>query len=263
MIPVVAGSSPVGHPTTPQSTFQRILQHSVAQIEQNARGMLSSANPEYLHQLRVNQRRLRAGLRAFRELLPRRERKRLIGELRKLSPIFGAARDWDVLLGRAHVSTSMRSQAAKARRAALDAVQSRKFARMLKHARALEAAATGEPLQKFAARALDRAHRKLMKDVDWTNARRRHAVRIRVKRLRYTAEFFADAFPAAPAYVAALKDLQSLLGDLNDIAVGRRLAGVETDEAPLLKRLAPAWGRFEKRPPFWRAAGRRPRRAAR
>ena len=263
MIPVVAGSSPVGHPTTPPSTFQRIVDHSVAQIEQNARGMLLSADPEYLHQLRVNQRRLRAALRAFRELLPRKKRKRVIGELRKLSPILGAARDWDVLLGRSQVPAGMRSQAAEARKAALDAVQSRKFGRMLKHARALEAATTDESLQRFAARALERAHRKLVKDVDWTNARRRHAMRIRVKRLRYTAEFFADAFPAAPDYVAALKDLQSLLGDLNDIAVGRRLAGVETDEAPLLKRLAPAWARLEKRPPFWRAGGRRPRRATR
>ena len=239
------------------------MQHSVAHIEHNARGMLASADPEHLHQLRVNQRRLRAALRAFRRLLPRKKRKRLIAELRKLSPILGAARDWDVLLGRAQVSGDARAVAAKARAAALRTVQSKKFARMLEHARALEAGATDETLHEFAAHALERAHRKLLKDVDWTNASRRHAVRIRVKRLRYTAEFFAEAFPAAPAYIAALKDLQSLLGELNDIAVGRRLAGVEADEAALLKRLGPAWTRFEKRPPFWRAAGRRPRRASR
>jgi triphosphatase len=230
--------------------------------------MLGSSDPEFLHQLRVNKRRLRAALRAYRDLLPSKKRRRLIRDLRKLSPILGAARDWDVLLGRTRVSVEARAEAAAARAAALGAVRSKRFARMLEHARALEAKPSEQSIGEFAAAALDRAHRKLMtraRDVDWTKPRQRHAVRIRVKRLRYTSEFFAPLFPVrtATAYIAALKDLQSILGELNDIAVGRRLARVEGDEAPLLRRLAPAWARFEKRPAFWRAAGRTPRRAAR
>jgi hypothetical protein len=48
-----------------------------------------------------------------------------------------------------------------------------------------------------------------------------------------------------------LKNLQEILGELNDIAVGRRLAGFEADEKPLLRKLDAAWRRFEKRAPFW------------
>jgi CHAD domain-containing protein len=228
--------------------------------------MLASSDAEFLHQLRVNQRRLRAALRAYRDVLPSRKRKRLIRDMRKLSPTLGAARDWDVLLARAPVGPGARTAAAAAHAAAREAVQSRKFARTLKRARDLEAKPTDEPLAAFAAQALDRAHRKLIRrsrDIDWNHSRQRHAVRIGVKRLRYTAEFFAAGFPAAGAYIAALKELQSILGSLNDIAVGRRLAGIDGDEAPLLRRLAPAWARFGKRRPFWRAAERKPRRAAR
>ena len=83
----------------------------------------------------------------------------------------------------------------------------------------------------------------------------RHALRIRVKRLRYSCEFFAPAFPArrVTPYITALKTLQDILGELNDIAVGRRLLGVAGDEAALLRRLAPAWRALERRPVFWRA----------
>jgi CHAD domain-containing protein len=123
-------------------------------------------------------------------------------------------------------------------------------------------------LRDFAAAALERAHRRLVNEadgIDWHDAAARHGVRIRVKRLRYTGEFFAPAFPArrTAAYVAALKELQTILGELNDNALGRRLARLEADDTPLLRRLAPAWARFEKRPAFWRAAERKPRRAAR
>jgi CHAD domain-containing protein len=122
-------------------------------------------------------------------------------------------------------------------------------------------------MEEFAAEALEHAHRKLMRrarNADWNKPRQRHAVRIRVKRLRYTSEFFGSAFPvrATAPYIAALKELQSILGELNDLAVGRKLVGYRADEAALLKRLGPAWARFARRPAFWRAARRKPRRGA-
>ena len=72
-----------------------------------------------------------------------------------------------------------------------------------------------------------------------------------MKRLRYSVEFFGPAFPPAKPYLADLQALQQILGELNDIAVGRRLAGFEADERALLRKLGAAWARFEKREPFW------------
>ena len=86
---------------------------------------------------------------------------------------------------------------------------------------------------------------------DWKNPAERHAVRIRVKRLRYSCEFFAPAF-ANEQMISELKALQEILGELNDIAVGRRLVGFDADEARLLNRLELAWARFARRAPFWR-----------
>ena len=282
MIPVVAGSNPVGHPNllpraprrwrapalrgaTPQAAFHAVARAALAQIEGNARGVLLSDDPEFLHQLRVGMRRLRAALRAFRGILVRKEARRVIRALRKVAPGLGAARDWDVLVTRleAHPGSidlrrKARSKRAVARRAARRVLVSKRFAGIGARVRALEPAASSATLAQFGGAALTRAHRKLMSEVrgaDWADPAARHACRIRVKRLRYSCEFFAPAFPArrVSPYIAELKALQDILGALNDISVGRRLIGFDADDAALLRRLAAAWGRFAKRPVFWRA----------
>ena len=257
MIPVVGGSSPLGHPITPQARCAEILRESARGIESSARGALASEDPEFLHQLRVNSRRLRSALHAFRPILPRKEAKRLRRSLRKLSPVLGRARDWDVLAGR--LGTNKKEQQA-ARREAREAIQSEAFAKLARRARALHALDSRESLAQFGAAALSRMHRKLMKAarrIDWSDAAQRHAVRIRVKRLRYGCEFFAPAFPArrCTPYIAALKELQRILGELNDIAVARRLVAAQADDRELLRSLDAAWKRFARRAPFWRAAG--------
>ena len=255
MIPVVGGSSPLGHPITPQARCAEILRESARGIESNARGALASEDPEFLHQLRVNSRRLRSALRAFRPILPRKDAKRLRRSLRKLSPALGRARDWDVLVGR--LGGNVKEQQA-ARREAQQALQSKAFHKLVQRARALQAEESAESLAQLGAAALSRMHRKLIKaarGIDWSDAAQRHAVRIRVKRLRYTAEFFADAFKGSAPYVSALKELQRILGELNDIAVARRLVAAQADESALLTSLDAAWKRFARRAPFWRAAG--------
>ena len=259
MIPVVGGSNPLGHPTTPQARCAEILAESVRAIATNARGALASDDPEFLHQLRVGARRLRSALRAFRPILPRKAARRVRRSLRKLSPALGRARDWDVLIGRFGAGGNATGHQA-ARREARDALRSDAFHKLLEGARALQAEDSTESLAQFGAAALPRMHRKLMKaarDIGWSDAAQRHAVRIRVKRLRYGCEFFAPAFAArrAAPYIAALKELQRILGELNDIAVARQLIAAQADERALLRGLAAAWKRFARREPFWRARG--------
>ena len=268
MIPVVVGSNPIGHPSP---LFQSVRRAALEQIETNARGVLSSGDPEFLHQLRVGMRRLRAALRAFGPILPRKEAKRVRNALRELSPTLGRARDWAVLAARleaARAAPALIERAeikrAKARKKALRALASKKFAHLSQTA--LEPQATSHGLAELGATALERAHRRLMKEArgaDWRNPAKRHAVRIRVKRLRYSAEFFAPAFPNNQQIISELKALQEILGELNDIAVGRRLVGFDADEAALVNRLALAWSEFLARPASWRAPERTPRRAAR
>ena len=131
----------------------------------------------------------------------------------------------------------------------------------------------------FAAASLERLHARALRDakhIDWTDAERRHRLRIRMKRLRYACDFFAASFPGAAArpYNKRLSALQDILGELNDIAVARRLlaeiappgaarelpaaAGhvrhaLAVRERMLVMSLDCAWRSFAKRRPFWRA----------
>ena len=249
----------------PRAAFLAVARATLEQIELNARGVLVSDDPEFLHQLRVGLRRLRAALRAFRVILQREQTRPLIRSLRKLSPKLGTARDWDVLVARLEAAggspgllRKARARRATARRAARRAIVSKRFVGIGPAVRGLAAAHSRETLAQFGAAALARAHRRLTAKTDgadWADAAARHAVRIRVKRLRYSCEFFAPAFAPkrATPYVAALKELQEILGALNDITVGRRLIGFEADEAALLRRLCAAWPRLARRPVFWRA----------
>jgi CHAD domain-containing protein len=142
------------------------------------------------------------------------------------------------------------------------------------------AAGAERSLARFAIEALDGLHAPALKQargIDWGNAERRHRLRIRMKRLRYACDFFAPSFPGAAArpYLKRLGALQDILGDLNDIAVARRLlaelaprasgAGLAAAaiyvrqtlaerERTLVASLEPAWASFEKRRPFWRPA---------
>jgi triphosphatase len=281
VIPVVGGSSPLGHPIlphaplhwrapalrggTPQAAFRAVVHVALAQIQTNARGVLLSDEPEFLHQLRVGLRRLRSALRAFRKTLDKKEARRVARALRKVTPKLGAARDWDVLIarlvavGEVELLQKARKRREAARRTARRALTSRAFSRLPAQVRALRTTARSRSLNEFGAAALGRAHAKVTKKargVDWSDAAQRHEVRIQLKRLRYSCEFFGPAFPrtrAAP-YIAALKELQDIFGELNDIAVGQRLLDVAGEETALLRRLAPAWRAFQRRRPFWRAA---------
>jgi CHAD domain-containing protein len=134
------------------------------------------------------------------------------------------------------------------------------------------------PVAEFAAFALDRLDRRLRKrgaDVPKAPPEARHQVRIAAKKLRYAAEFFGALHPkkrAAP-YLAALEDLQDILGALNDVIVADRLlaecvaatgrpvpervdglvrgwmAAVAANELAGFKH---TWRAFEEAKPFWR-----------
>jgi CHAD domain-containing protein len=231
-----------------------------------------SQDPEFLHQLRVGLRRLRAGLRAFRSVLPRKRARALERKLRRLSPLLGAARDWDVLCAWLASQGSLSQAAIRgqsvARREARHAVTSVRFQRMIQAARELAVRGVQEtPMRALAQRALRKGHTKAMsaaRRIEWRDAAERHRLRIRVRRLRYACEYFEPSFRAkVSAYAGRLKALQEMLGELNDVAVARQLlrrlpdgretlaAKLSARESRLLSLLPGAWARFEAQRPSW------------
>jgi triphosphatase len=97
----------------------------------------------------------------------------------------------------------------------------------------LTAARRERPAVDFAAEILANRTKKILKKIENVEAldgRRRHKLRIAVKKLRYASEFFAGLFPGRKQAIQrkrfskTLKALQESLGTLNDVEIHRRVA---------------------------------------
>ncbi len=220
---------------------------------------------EGVHQMRVAFRRLRSGLKIFRPLIPREASASLVEDLRWLNGFLGPARDWDVFLeegmapvfahfprkrslllfrGRAGVLREHHHQTLR------EALAQPRYALMRQHfSDWLEGRAwreglgdearepLAEPILAFATPLLESDHRRVVKRGEAfadLSAEERHALRIRIKELRYALDFFASLYPAPAVKItlSALSGLQDCLGVMNDIAVARRLLD-ETGLKPL------------------------------
>jgi inorganic triphosphatase YgiF len=279
----------------------RAAVESLVHVQANVERARSGDDPEGVHQMRVGVRRLRAsatlaakaGLPGFSDTLR--------AELKWLWRALGEARDWDVLAtqtwpavkrearARAPAPDGFDAAVARERKASQRslrrALDSRRFQYVLlavgsvvaAQREALAAAASTEPAKRFTQRIVARRARRILRhsaDVENLADRRRHRLRIEAKKLRYTAEFFAGAFGrrAARRYLRRLASAQTVLGELNDLAVmlarvrkvaaklppaSRRRAldaweRYASRREPLLRNeLAEKWSEFAKAAPFW------------
>jgi triphosphatase len=276
-----------------------VLEACLAQVVANLYGVAHAADPEYLHQLRVGMRRIRSALRVFEGLGPRDVFRTAAAGLREFMPELGVARDWDVFCAQlrevaqveqadapqpARLLRSARTRRATARKAARALAGSPRMQRFLLGIMRwmLEARwrANGtiehkpaRSLTRFAGHALARQERRVLRlgsKADWTDASQRHRLRIRIKRLRYACEPFGALYGRARVrrYLERLETLQDILGELNDIAVGRRLLAelrsgrgdpqaefmrgwFAAREGHLVAQLAGAWGVWRKTRSPW------------
>lgn len=237
---------------TVASAFQAICWSAISQLQANERGMLESEDVEYLHQMRVAGRRLRAALSIFGKALPPGAASPAVQEVKWLGGALGPARDWDVFATQTlppisdafpgqldALAEAAASARVRAREQARQAVASPRFARLLLRLSAWLGVKSwhdgGNPFQldsavaPFSAEWLDKHHRKVKKRgerVAELPPQERHRLRIAIKRLRYGADFFSSLYPAkrSAKYVAALAGLQDVLGAFNDAQVAREFA---------------------------------------
>jgi len=246
--------------TTGQA-FQTIARNTLVQIAANAQVLRQVRRPEAVHQLRVAARRLRSALATFRAVVEDDRFEGLKAELKWLADSAGEARDLDVFLaetfapalaadparrGLAALGETLEQARSGAHARIAAAVASARFRELV-----LEAAAWAEtgawltrtdtarerPARAFAAQALTRRRRKLLKrsrDLAALDDAARHKVRIEAKKLRYAADAFAPLFDAKAAdrFLKPLKALQDDLGQLNDAATAERLVGRLALDAP-------------------------------
>jgi len=244
-----------------------VAEGCLAQVVENEPAASLGLDPEGVHQMRVGARRLRSALGFFAPVLPERARAALGEELRWLAGELGPARDLDVFAlelldpllaerpGDAALAR-LREAAEDARGAAharvRDALAGPRWPRLALETggwiarRAWREQALGEasaqlflPARLYAAPLLERRHRRarrLGRRLAGASSEERHRLRIRLKKLRYAAEFTACLYPGrrAERYARRLARLQDALGHLNDVATAERQL------AALLERLGPA-----------------------
>lgn len=233
------------------TAFAAIISSCMTHLQANEAGFLAGRDPEYLHQVRVALRRMRACFSLFKSVLPQSAFAPFLGQLQERSAALGRARDWDVFvhemlralraqradeaavlafqrrcitLGRTHLRTAQRALAAAAwQRLWLE------FGRLLAEGAWMpQREELALQLDGFAASLLQQRAavlKKRGKGLQELDAAGRHRLRIAAKKLRYAAEFFAALFPKRRVrpYVQSLAAMQEVLGALNDAATLLRL----------------------------------------
>ena len=271
--PVKAARLELGAQASVAGAFSEILRSCMAHLQANEIGFLEGKDPEYLHQMRVAVRRLRACFSLFRSVLPQAAFAPVLDALDRQGAALGAARDWDVFVHETlrALRTQCADQAllaaferrcARLRRARLHAAQEvvaaaawqslwLELGRLLADgAWVREQAALALPVHAFAVDLLQQRAAILAKrgkHHKQLDAAGRHRLRIAAKKLRYAAEFFEALFPRKQVrpYVQSLAHLQQVLGGLNDAATVLRLmpeaaAGARLHH-PLVEGMIQGW----------------------
>jgi inorganic triphosphatase YgiF len=236
-----------------EAGFAAMVQACLTQFQANLPGVLASDNIEYVHQARVALRRLRAVLRVFRRACALPDE--LMEGLHELMAALGPARDWDVLCcetlprmaayfsdpvawqqgldrleaQRADIRAAMRSALLQAQPGAwLLACQRWLWLQGWQQGPQAQRPAQLSSLKKWARRALHKGHRSIERSAGeyaQLQMSQRHALRIAIKRQRYTAEFFLPLLGGRrqARYLAALQALQDSMGRSNDARVAWEL----------------------------------------
>jgi len=245
------------------------LREQLREIERHDPGTRLGRDPESLHDMRVGVRRLRALLRAGRELIAT-DIDQLDARLKELGQILGEVRDLDVLLARLDSETAelggddakraesmlatLRTERSCSRSRMLAALRSDEYLTLLDDtARAIDelepsgSAVTLDELVDEASAKVRTAVRKLPEEPADEEL---HAVRKKGKRARYAAEL-----AGRKKLVKRAKRLQDVLGEHQDAVVAaKRLRELAAESTPALALVA---GRLVEREEDRRAEARK------
>ncbi|MBV9990139.1 MAG: CHAD domain-containing protein [Alphaproteobacteria bacterium] len=292
-----------------EEAYRATLLGCHAHVTANVTAVMHSREVEGLHQLRVGLRRLAVAFSAFGEEFQTPEQRALLERTKAFSSKIAPARDLDVFteqlfeptvaaLGQDAAFSLLRERLGQARREAWDQVVERvasaEFTSL--HNDVAQAAQnrawtvsdlTGRsvmraPVKSVAGLRLDEylvKARKRGRHLKTLEQRDCHRLRISLKKLRYAAEFYGPLFrkKKVKTYIGHLKELQDILGEINDSgqvrAILAQLTGgdamaprVEADlffasglingwhrarAARLGKSALKRWDDFRRLEPFW------------
>jgi CHAD domain-containing protein len=223
------------------------LREQLREVERHDPGTRFGRDPESLHDMRVGVRRLRALLRAGKELVAN-DTSELDERLKQLGRVLGEVRDLDVLLARLDAEAAelggederragsllaaLRTERSCGRSRLLAALRSDEYLALLDDtARTideLEPSGSAVTLDEIADEASARLRRAVRKLPDAPADEQLHAVRKKGKRARYAAEL-----AGRKTLVKRAKKLQDVLGEHQDAVVAaERLRDLAAGSAP-------------------------------
>ena len=269
-----------------------ILRSCLRQWLGNHAGVCQAGAVEAVHQMRVALRRLRAALSLFRSVALPIDDPALNSDLRNLALTLGHVRDRDVFLSDivpsvAHALAdddreALVTELSDQRQTAWERVTDELLGpghldlvvRLERWLTRLEADTIGTTVGEIAPTLLDKRLkqvRRLGRDLENRSTEERHELRIALKKLRYSLEFFGVLYDERRLNraLAHLVELQQILGLLNDVATAHRLiadlhnpaaaraGGIvvgwnQRDSEQKLRHLVRAWDDFCDIKPFWR-----------
>jgi len=225
-----------------------MLARQLRELRRNVPGTLEGRDPEFLHDMRVATRRIRAALRLFRDELGREPAGRLRSEFGWLGKLLGSARDLDVFgmrlpaqlarveadpVSAARILELVEARRAEARAELGLALRSERYRGLVGE---LDRFSAGERREnallreareaagKRCRKALSRVRRWRETDDPAVSADALHRLRIDLKHLRYASEFFLDGFGVdARGALRRIVAFQDCLGTHNDAVVGMQL----------------------------------------
>ena len=264
-LPVKAGEVPIDAADTPLAAFRLIALDCLSHLQHNHAGAIHGDDPEYVHQMRVATRRLRAALRMFNPILPPGLADGLVPPMRELMQALGQARDLDVLMAEivapvaqalpdeprlTDLTSAITNRLYAARTNIRHVLRRPAYSRLMLTASGLlhqrpfieaPVAVAGAPsLLEFADRRLRRLLKRILELADAARVDyppSLHELRIGIKRLRYAIEFFGTMIPgkSGAAAVKRLAGLQDELGQLNDLASAGTLLMICAGRDPHLR----------------------------
>jgi len=240
--------------------IRKVLTVQFQRFREQLPGVLLDVDTEFVHQARVATRRMRSGLRFFRDAIPEATADYLGGELKWLGGTFGAVRDLDVFLlslsrfkGKIELFPGKKKQAfeswiEKHRRGLLDVLcetlgspryktLERRITQFLERplplrpraplaVKAVREVAPVLIIDKFEA-AIKQGATVLAKP----KLKEFHRLRIQMKRLRYACEFMAPAYDdALDSFIERTVEIQDCLGELQDTVFTRKFVDSLCDD---------------------------------
>jgi CHAD domain-containing protein len=275
-------------------------------IAANIFAVVEAREPEGLHQMRVGFRRLRVAFTSFGHAFRNQELNELKDRAKRMAENLGPARDLDVFIdellepaakanGAVESFELLRARARDAQRTAWDFavshVMSPAFAgfmadlnsaveRRLWLDGAKDTSVFDEPAQELAAHVLNhrlKTAKKQAKRLEKASDEQIHRLRIALKKLRYTGEFFAPLYEKddVEEFDKRLSKMQDSLGAVHDVVVARetlaRLTAGANDYSDtgisfaagivygwhldrsthIFKKSMKRWRKFSRTEPFW------------